>query len=189
MYLLLAHAVLVATLAPPSHAVPLYFSLTGPQIASVASTGASPQLQRYSSPSQAAYAAARAYRFDATDAPAEVAAKIFMDDRPGKPPVFGYGPEIVGTYDPFTSMQYVPYNVDDIDDQYVVVGMWHAHPRGDGWDTLYGHEGYVSTTHLAIWTTIGSDLYVQFWDGARVAPQWSERVVPPLSPLCRACIS
>jgi len=189
MLLLLAHAALVATLSSPSHANTLDFSLTEPQIASVASTGASPQLQRFASPSEAAYAAARAYRFDALDSPAEVAAKIYMDEEPGKPPVFGFGPKILGTYDPFTSLQYVSYDVDEIDDRYVVVGMWHAHPRGDGWDTLYGHGAYVAASHLAIWTTVGSDLYVQFWDGERVAPLWSERAVPPLAPLCRSCVA
>lgn len=187
--LFLAHAALVATLSSPSHANVLDFSLTAPQIATVASTGAAPQRQRYSTPSEAAYAAARAYRFEAKDSPAETAAKIFMDEEPGKPPVFGFGPEIIGTYDPFTSLQFVTYKMDEIDDRYVVVGMWHAHPKGDGWDTLYGHEEYVVSTHLAVWTTIGSDLYVQFWDGTRVAPQWSSRTVPPLAPLCRACIA
>lgn len=187
--LFLAHAALVATLTAPSHANVLDFSLTAPQIASVATTGSAPQQHRYASPSEAAYAAARAYRFAATDSPAEIAAKIYMDEEPGEPPVFGYGPEIIGTYDPFTSLQYVTYNFDEIDDRYVVVGMWHAHPRGDGWDTLYGHEAYVSASHLAIWTTVGSDLYVQFWDGTRVAPLWSSRAVPPLAPLCRACIT
>ncbi|MBV9270640.1 MAG: hypothetical protein JO165_06070 [Candidatus Eremiobacteraeota bacterium] len=188
MLLLFAHAVLVATLGSPSHTKPLDFSLTAPQIALVA-TGAAPISRRYASPSEAAYAAARAYRFEAKDAPAEIAAKIFMDETPGKTPLFGYGPEIIGTYDPFTSLQYVTYNLDEIDDRYMVVGMWHAHPRGDGWDTLFGHEAYVAQTHLAIWTTIGGDFYVQFWDGTRVAPQWNDRAVPPLAALCRACIS
>lgn len=177
---------LVAVLSIAAASSGFDYSLTRAQMVAVSSLPHAPDVQgRFASPSQAAYAAARAYRLIGLDESVEVAAKIYLDPVLG---TYGFGPLMRGSYDPFTEVKYVTYTLDDIDKHFGVIGLWHAHGRTEEVESLFGHEEFVAATHLAVWTTVGRDLYVQYWDGRAVAPQWSHLSVPALPALCRQCL-
>lgn len=186
MLLFLLGSTLVAALSFTGARSGFDYSLTRPQMVAVTALPRAPDTEkRFASPSQAAYAAARSYRLIGLDESVEVAAKIYLDPAAG---TYGFGPLLRGSYDPFTEVKYVTYQPDDIDKQFAVIGLWHAHERTENVEGLFGHEEFVAATHLAVWTTVGRDLYVQYWDGQNVAPQWSQRSVPALPALCRQCL-
>jgi len=186
MLLLSLVAVLVAAVSPaPAHGG-FDYSLTRAQMVAVSSLPRAPDAEgRFASPSQAAYAAARSYRLIGLDENVEVAAKIYLDPALG---TYGFGPLMRGSYDQLTGVKYVTYEPDEIDKRYGVIGLWHAHGRTENVESLFGHEDFVASTHLAVWTTVGRDLYVQYWDGRTVVPEWSQRSVPALPALCRQCL-
>jgi|GEM_PF-6593059 len=139
--------------------------------------------ERFSTPSEAAFAASLKYGNLATE---EVGAKIYVDvDAMG--PYYSFGPRIFSDVDPVDTSPEIVYDDSATDGHAGVVGLWHKHALGSTWADLYGHYDAIRETHQTIWTTIGHGLYVQFFDGAMVQPVWTASV-PAIRPLCTACV-
>lgn len=137
----------------------------------------------YPTPSQAAYAASLRY---ATALPTgEVGAKIYMDSD-GANIYYSFGDLISSDVDPESASDQIVYDDRATDGHLGVVGMWHEHAVRSTWLDLYGHNDTISETHQSIWTTIGQDFYVQFWDGSGVEPAWGSDA-PAIAPLCQRC--
>jgi hypothetical protein len=135
--------------------------------------------QRFSTPSQAAYAAS--LRYEGVALTAEVGAKIYVDIVQDSP-VYSYGAPIYGEADDENAEEIIEYDPRSSDGHFFLIGIWHEHPASDSWFSLYGHYAQVSSTHQAVWTTIGHELFVQYWDGTRPMPQWTSAVpaIPPI---------
>ncbi len=137
--------------------------------------------ERFPTVSEAAYAAS--LRYAQALLTVEIGAKIYVDFVQGQP-VYSYGPPLLGQYDYDSGEEEIVYDPFDPDGHFRVVGFWHEHPTVDDWFTLYGHYAQIDATHQTIWTTIGHDLFVQFWDGSEAMPQWSASV-PAIQPIAR----
>jgi hypothetical protein len=161
---------------PPRRAAD--YALTPPQEAMVRESFRS---QRFPTPSEAAYAAS--LRYGSAVLTVEVGAKIYVDWVQGAL-VYSYGPSILGQDDYDSGDDEILYDPRATDTHFGVVGFWHEHPTSDGWLSLYGHYAQIEITHQAVWTTIGRDFFVQFWDGTRAMPQWTS-AVPAISPIAR----
>jgi hypothetical protein len=137
----------------------------------------------FDTPSQAAYAASLRY---ATAIPSgEAGAKIYMDTD-GARIAYSYGPRLSSDVDQQTAADEIVYDDRATDGHSAVVGVWHEHAVGSTWLDLYGHYDAIAATHQSIWTTIGQDFYVQFWDGSAVEPAWQSSA-PAIAPLCQGC--
>ena len=176
---MLALALFAALTLPPM------FDLTGSE---VQQTYAQVHFHRlpgtFSTASEAAYAAALTYGKRILNQ--EIGAKIYVDNRRSGPQ-YSFGKLIGGEYDPETSEAEIEYAVDQTDGHYAVVGLWHEHPTDDTWMTLYGHDDDVRQTKHAVWTSIGTQLFVQFWNGRAVVPAWDPSSQIP--PLCTNCVT
>lgn len=118
--------------------------------------------------SEAAYAAALTYGRKLLMG-YEIGAKIYVDMNQGKP-AYSFGPVIAGSVDPVTSDEEVTYNTTQADGHFAVVGLWHEHPTDTPVDSLESHYAEIALTKQTVWTTIGSRLYVQYWDGSEARP-------------------
>jgi hypothetical protein len=142
---------------------------------------ASYKSQRFPTASEAAYAASLNYGRALLTA--EVGAKIYVDIVQGTP-VYSYGPAMSGQDDYESGENEIVYDPLQTDGHFRLIGFWHEHPAADGWLSLYGHYAQIQMTHQTIWTTIGRELFVQFWDGLHAMPQWTASV-PAISPIAR----
>lgn len=139
--------------------------------------------QWFASASEAAYAAALEYGQRLLYE--EIGAKIYVDYVRSEPR-YSFGAVIHGQDDPATGDAEIVYSMDETDGHDAVAGLWHEHPSGQTWTTLFGHDDDVATTKQAVWTTIGTNLFVQFWDGRQVVPAWNdEQAIPSL---CSGCV-
>ena len=137
----------------------------------------------FDTPSEAAYAASLRY---AQAMPfGEIGSKIYLDVV-GNRAYYSYGSQLISQTDPSDGADEIVYDSAAADGHTAVVGMWHEHPLSDTWSSLYGHNAEITQTHQTIWTTIGLDFYVQYWDGTGVAPRWSNSI-PAIDPICRDC--
>jgi hypothetical protein len=152
------------------------YALTEQQRAMVRSSFKS---ERFPTASEAAYAASLRYGRELLTV--EVGAKIYVDIVQGVP-VYSYGPPLTGQTDDDTDDEEIVYDPLAADGHFRAIGFWHEHPTVDDWFTLYGHYAQIAVTHQTIWTTIGRDFFVQFWDGSRPAPAWTA-AVPAIAPL------
>lgn len=134
--------------------------------------------------SEAAYAAAVAYRMEMSP-DVEIGAKIYVD-LIGSQPRFTYGSLIDGNIDRETGDSEIAFNPDEADGHFAIVGLWHRHPAGSDESTLLAHAPEVEETHLAIWTSLNRKFYVQYWDGERVVPAM-ETAGEGVPPLCTHC--
>jgi hypothetical protein len=134
--------------------------------------------------SEAAYAAAIAYRMELSP-DVEIGAKIYVDLVSGQAR-YTYGRVIDGTVDNTTGDAEISFNPTESDDHFALVGVWHRHPAGSDESTLLAHNDQVEETHLAIWTSINRKFYVQYWDGSRVIPRM-ETASTSVAPLCTHC--
>lgn len=141
--------------------------------------------QYFDTPTEAAYAAARTYGTSA-EPDFEVGAIIYLDVRNGIAR-YSFGKMLSGQLDGVTADSEIVYNPSDKGGHLGVVGLWHKHPMGSSWDSLLGHYDEIAQTHQTIWTTIGRDLFVQYWDGSEVKPAWA-RAMPAIPPVCVACV-
>jgi hypothetical protein len=176
-------ALLVLGLMSPLHSRPDY-ALSPVQRASIRTIESCPIRSNYATPSEAAYAASLAYARIPLQHE-EIGAKIFADFD-GRRLRYAYGPVLSSVTEASSGDEALRYATADSDGHLAVVGLWHEHPQGASWDTLAGHVSEIERTHQSIWTTVGSDFYVQFWDGESVAPAWTQ-VVPAIDPLCKDC--
>jgi hypothetical protein len=92
----------------------------------------------------------------------EVGAKIYVDVRDGVPE-YSFGKLIPEQLDPDTSEEEITYDSSVTDGHLAVVGIWHRHPTGAGVASLSGHGEMISGTRQTVWTSVGRNLYVQFW--------------------------
>ncbi len=139
--------------------------------------------KRFQTPSEAAYAASFKYRTALPNG--EIGAKIYLDvDLSGQ--YYTYGPRMYSEVDPVSVADEIVYDDSKTDGHSRVVGLWHEHALGSTWLDLYGHYDAVRETHQTVWTTLGHDLFVQYFDGTTVQPVWSN-AVPAIEPLCTAC--
>jgi hypothetical protein len=137
--------------------------------------------QRFPTASEAAYAASLNYGRPLLSV--EVGAKIYVDLVQGAPE-YSYGPAIFGQNDSESGDEEILYDPRANDGHFLLVGFWHEHPSGDDWFTLYGHYAQIDATHQTVWTTIGRDLFVQFWNGTQAMPEWTKGV-PAIQPIAR----
>ena len=140
----------------------------------------------FATPSEAAYAAS--LRYHNVAALVEFGAKIYQDiDGVGRI-TYSYGSLIYGDKDSQTGDPEISYDPDATDGPFVPVGLWHMHPYGTTRDALFGHQDEIEQTHQAVWTTIGTDFYVQYWNGSKVMPEWGTDgyAIPPI---CHKCSS
>lgn len=172
------HAVALATASlvsiPPRRAAD--YIMTQREVAMVRAAFRS---QRFPTASEAAYAASLNYARPLVTV--EVGAKIYVDVVQGAP-VYSYGPPIYGQFDEQTGEQEIVYDALAADDHFRAVGFWHQHPANEGFLTLYGHYAEIGSTHTTVWTTIGRNLFAQFWDGSRPMPEWTTSV-PAIQPI------
>lgn len=137
--------------------------------------------QRFPTASEAAYAASLNYGRALLTV--EVGAKIYVDIVQGTP-VYSYGPQLLGVDDYDSDENEIVYDPLAADGHFRAIGFWHQHPTEDSWLSLYGHYAQIDVTHQAIWTTIGHNFFVQFWDGSRTLPEWTSSV-PAIRPIGR----
>ena len=141
------------------------YALSPNQRTMVAFAVESSHVRRFETPSEAAYAAALTYGRKLLMG-YEIGAKIYVDMDQGIP-VYSFGPQIAGSVDLVTSDEEVTYNTTQTDGHLAVVGLWHEHPSDTPVDSLQSHYAEIASTKQTIWTTIGSRLYVQYWDGSQ----------------------
>lgn len=178
---LTAVAAVVFTFAIPKTSAAFLISL--PQLRQAQVLAKAGAVNGFDTPSQAAYAASLRY---ATAIPTgEVGAKIYVDSD-GSRLYYSFGPRLDSDVDQETAGDQIVYDDRDADGHLGVVGLWHEHAIESTWPDLYGHYGTVAQTHQSIWTTLGRDFYVQFWDGTAVEPAW-QSVAPAIAPLCYNC--
>lgn len=122
------------------------------------------QPQAFETASEAAYAAALKYYRPVLPG-GEIGAKIYVD-LVGGFPRYTFGLLIPGMIDPVTSEPEVTYSTRQSDGHLAVVGLWHEHPTGTLLDSLVSHFDEIQATKQVIWTSIGTGLFVQYWDGA-----------------------
>lgn len=135
--------------------------------------------------SDAAFAAAERYnRVLLLD---EIGAKIYEDFAADGTPVYSYGALLEGTKDALTDDQEIVYSTAEADGHSQVVGLWHEHPRSDSVETLAGHDEEIRRTRQAVWTTIGTALYLQYWKSGDVIPE-TVSDDSPFPALCYACV-
>jgi len=138
---------------------------------------------RFDTPSEAAYAASLKYRVAL--ASGEIGAKIYMDvDRLGQ--YYTYGHPMYSEVDPVLVSDQIVYDASQTDGHSCVVGLWHEHALGSTWPDLYGHYDAIRETHQTVWTTLGRDFFVQYFDGTTVQPIWTSSV-PAIEPVCTEC--
>ncbi len=160
------------------------FNLTEPQREATEVEMRSPAPPRhFSTASEAAYAAALTY--GKTILFFEVGAKVYVDNV-ASGPRYSFGPELYGQIDPATDAPEITYPTDQTDGHTAIVGLWHEHPTGDSSDTLFGHDADVRNNKQAVWTSVGMQFFVQYWDGTNVVPQWTAETEIPA--LCSACV-
>ena len=174
------HAVALATASlmaiPPRRASD--YVLTQRDVAMVRAAFKS---QRFPTASEAAYAASLNYGRAVLTT--EVGAKIYVD-LVQNALVYSYGSPVYGQTDEETGDQEIVYDPMATDGHLLAVGFWHQHPSNEGFLTLYGHYAEVQMTHQTVWTTIGRNLFAQFWDGSRPMPDWTS-AVPAIEPIAR----
>jgi hypothetical protein len=158
------------------------YSMTPSQLQQTRATLVSNVAGRYATPTEAAYAASLRY---STLSFEEVGAKIYVDGE-GSGQYYSFGRPIYGETDPQETVDEIVYDDSVTDGHAAVVGLWHKHALGSTWVDLYGHYDVIRQTHQTIWTTIGRDFFVQYFDGSTVLPVWSASV-PAIRPLCKAC--
>lgn len=137
----------------------------------------------YGTPSEAAYAAS--LRYAAAMPQGEVGVKIYVDERNGQV-VYSFGTPIYSDVDQETATAEITYDARMADGHGAVVGLWHQHSVSSTWEDLFGHYETIASTHQTIWTTVGLDFYVQYWNGSAVLPHWSSNA-PAIAPLCQNC--
>jgi hypothetical protein len=138
----------------------------------------------YGTPSEAAYAASLRYGSAMPDG--EIGVKIYMDERNGQI-VYSFGKPMYSDMDQQTAEDAISYDDTVTDGHERVVGMWHQHAVESTWQDLFGHYQTVEETHQSIWTTIGRDFYVQYWNGRSVDPAWTS-AAPAILPICQNCV-
>jgi len=178
-------AIIVGVVFVPARTDAAY-ALTENQQTVVSFAAHSSQPVHFDTASEAAYAAALTYsrRLLPGD---EVGAKIYVDF-PFTKPQYTFGPLIVGQNDPQTSDEEITYNTQQADGHFAVVGLWHEHPASEPLDSMYQHYDEIARTKQTIWTSIGKDLYVQYWNGSSLAPQWRSNAAQMPAAVCRACM-
>lgn len=134
--------------------------------------------------SEAAYAAALAY--GTVPLFEEIGAKIYVDYLPIGIR-YSYGILLHGQSDPDTGDDEIAYPLNQDDGHGAVIGLWHEHPTGQDWPTLYGHDDDIRQTKQAVWTSLRSKLFVQYWDGREVVPDWQSYA--EITPLCTGCVA
>lgn len=164
MFALSLAGTVLALLFVPAHTDAGY-ALSANQRTMVAFAVESSQDRRFETPSEAAYAAALTYGRKLLMG-YEIGAKIYVDMDQGMP-VYSFGAVITGSVDAVTSDEEVTYNTTQTDGHLAVVGLWHQHPTDTPVDSLVSHYAEIASTKQTIWTTIGSRLYVQYWDGTQ----------------------
>jgi hypothetical protein len=158
------------------------YSITPAQMQQTQAAVTSNAAPRFSTPSEAAYAASLRYSTLSTE---EVGAKIYVD-ADGAGQYYSFGPRLYGETDPVETVDEIVYDDSVTDGHTAVVGLWHKHAMGSTWVDLYGHYDVIRQTHQTIWTTIGRDFFVQYFDGTTVEPAWTA-AVPAIRPLCKSC--
>ncbi|MGZ3562305.1 MAG: hypothetical protein ACXVAS_10715 [Vulcanimicrobiaceae bacterium] len=140
----------------------------------------------FATPSEAAYAAS--LRYHSVAALVEFGTKIYQDISGTGRITYSYGSLIYGQKDSQTGDPDITYDPNATDGHFVPVGLWHMHPFGTSRDALWGHYDEIEQTHQAVWTTIGTDFYVQYWNGTKVVPEWGTDgyAIPAL---CHKCSS
>ncbi|HZZ64777.1 MAG TPA: hypothetical protein VFE17_04705 [Candidatus Baltobacteraceae bacterium] len=141
------------------------YALSANQRTLVAFDVESSHTRSFETPSEAAYAAALTYGRKLLMG-YEIGAKIYVDMNQGAP-VYSFGACIAGSVDPVTSDEEVTYNTTQTDGHLAVVGLWHEHPSDTPVDSLQSHYAEIASTKQTVWTSIGSRLYVQYWDGGQ----------------------
>lgn len=159
---------------PPQHASDYALSDHDKQIVRAAFSS-----ERFPTASEAAYAAS--LRYGRPLQTVEVGAKIYVDLVQGAY-VYSYGPPIYGEAEDESNDEVIEYDPRAFDGHFFLVGFWHEHPSADSWLSLYGHYSQIALTHQAVWTSIGRELFVQYWDGTQVMPRWTS-AVPAIAPI------
>lgn len=145
-------------------------------------TNAQPHV--FATATEAAYAAAVQYGRALIDE--EIGAKIYVDYSPSGP-VYSFGAVMLGQIDPDSGEPEITYPLDQTDGHSAIVGLWHEHRTGDTWRTLLGHEDAVRETGQAVWTSVGTTFFVQYWNGISVMPLW-DPAAASLPALCTRCV-
>jgi hypothetical protein len=158
------------------------YSLTTQQQLAARGRAAASSTPFFPTPTEAAFAASLRYARAMPDG--EIGVKIYMDVANGSRR-YTYGSLVFSQVNSDGEDEII-YDDTQTDGHFAVVGLWHEHPMPSSWPELYGHQSTIAQTHQAIWTTVGLDFYVQYWDGSMVMPQWLE-TAPAIQPLCRDC--
>jgi hypothetical protein len=174
---------MLAAILPVLFASTMY-SATPQQVRQWSRASSSKAGDRFSTPTEAAYAASLKYKVVLSSG--EIGAKIYADFDGGRE-YYTYGPPLYSEVDPQDTSDEIVYDYTVTDGHTHVVGLWHEHAVGSTWYDLYGHYETIRQTHQAIWTTLGHDFFVQYFDGTTVQPQWTA-AVPAIQPICSVCV-
>ncbi|HZZ65819.1 MAG TPA: hypothetical protein VFE17_09995 [Candidatus Baltobacteraceae bacterium] len=159
MVMVPAAVLIAAVIFTPGVVAQQYVLTSAEQRAATVATISTPRT--FSSASQAALAAALQDGHLMCQN-GEVGVKIYVDVRDGVPE-YSFGKLIPEQLDPETSEEEITYDSSVTDGHLAVVGVWHRHPVGAGVASLWGHGEMISGTRQTVWTSVGRDLYVQFW--------------------------
>lgn len=149
-------------------------------------------LSQFYTPDDGAYAAAYKYQstlnsIDHEDASSEMGVPEIGVGIYGSTGHIYLGSLQFGYYDSATHTPTIDIDTSPADYD----GMWHGHPVGGDELELFGHiKNLTNDPSLkAIYTTVGHDLFKQWYDNqsGTVLPGWGN-TMPPIPPLCNNCL-